>query len=121
MIDRAQQPSARNLRLPRSWGGMLIITALSALQGAQLSLVAPYLDSLQFPPALIGALVAVSTVVSLFTRVPAGLIYRGERAPLILGLTILGLAAALALHPLAIAPLAVLLVRAFTGLTYGIA
>ena len=108
-------------RLPRSWGGYLIITALSALQGAQLSLVAPYLHSLDYPPAAIGALVAVSTVVSLLTRMPAGLVYRGDNARLLLAASLAILTLALAAHPLAVAPLAVFAVRALTGLAYGVA
>lgn len=108
-------------RLPRSWGGYLVITALSALQGAQLSLVAPYLNSLGYPPALIGALVAVATVVSLVSRLPVGLVYRAEHARWLRALAVAALALALAVHPLVVAPLAVLAVRAVTGLAYGLA
>jgi MFS family permease len=94
---------------------------LSALQGAQLSLVAPFLDSLGDPAALIGALVAVSTVVSLLIRVPAGMLYRAENARLLLGGAMGTLVLALAVHPLALTPLTFLLVRAVTGLGYGVA
>jgi MFS family permease len=107
--------------LPRSWGGYLIITALSTLQGVQLSLVSPYLNGLGFPPALIGGLVAVATVVALVTRVPVGAYYRSGRTGWLQAVSILGLAAAIALHPLAVTVWSAAMVRALTGLTYGIA
>jgi predicted MFS family arabinose efflux permease len=53
--------------------------------------------------------------------VPAGLLYRAENARLLLGGSLGALVLALAIHPLAVTPLAFLLVRAATGLAYGMA
>jgi MFS family permease len=109
------------MRLPRSWGSYLIVTTLSAVQGTQLSLVAPFLDGLGYPPSLIGGLVAVTAVVSLLSRLPAGLLYRSDTARRVQGAAIAALAAFIALHPFAVAPWAFLLVRVLSGLVYGVA
>ncbi|HWP28203.1 MAG TPA: MFS transporter, partial [Chloroflexota bacterium] len=109
------------MRLPRSWGSYLIVTTLSAVQGTQLSLVAPFLDGLGYPPSLIGGLVAVTAVVSLLSRLPAGLLYRSDTARRVQGAAITALAAFIALHPFAVAPWAFLLVRVLSGLVYGVA
>ncbi|MBX5492083.1 MAG: MFS transporter [Chloroflexi bacterium] len=106
--------------LPRSWGGYLIITALSTLQGTQLSLVAPLLDRDGYAPAAIGALVSATTVASLAARLPAGLLYERLPARRVQGLALGLLAILVAAHPFAGSAAAMLVVRVLTGVAYGV-
>lgn len=106
--------------MPRSWGSYLILTALSVQQGTHLSLVAPLLNEWGYPPALIGLLVSVLSVASLLARIPAGLLYRTERARRVQAVAVPLTALFLFLHPFAQQPLAFGLVRVLSGVAYGV-
>jgi MFS family permease len=84
-------------------------------------LVPPYMDSLGFTPTAIGLLVSVYAVASLISRLPAGALYRGERARGLLTSALIAVAIITVVHPLATAATSLFLVRAMNGLAYGIA
>jgi predicted MFS family arabinose efflux permease len=116
----AREVKRASWALPRSWGSYLIITALSTLQGTQLSLVAPLLNSGGYTPAAIGALVSATTVASLAARLPAGLLYERLPARRVQGLALGLLAILVAAHPFAGGAAAMLAVRVLTGVAYGV-
>src|SRR3954468_12154501 len=84
-------------------------------------LVPPYMDSQGFTPTAIGLLVSAYGVACLASRLPAGVLYRGERARALLGSALIAVAIISVVYPLATATWSLLLVRAMHGLAYGLA
>lgn len=81
------------------------LVAMTSQNSAAGTVIPPFLDALHYPVSLIGSLVSVSPFFSLAARIPAGLIYRGERArrliAVLLSVTIVcNLAYGYAVHPL---------------------
>ena len=106
------------MRIERSY---VVVAASTAAEGLVSFLVPPYLDSVHFPVGIIGVLVATGALASLASRVPAGLLYRGRRARLLLvGSMALGGCASLLL-PYAHEPLAFAALRTLGGFSYGVA
>jgi DHA1 family multidrug resistance protein-like MFS transporter len=106
------------VKIERSY---VVVAASTAAEGLVSFLVPPYLDSVHFPVGIIGILVATGALASLASRVPAGLLYRGGRARLLLvGSMGTGMVAALLL-PHAHEPWAFAALRATGGFAYGVA
>src|SRR5262245_50467800 len=61
------------------------VLGLNAAEGVTQLLIPPYLEQRDYPIALIGFLFALPYGVALVCRVPAGLVYRGSRARLLVG------------------------------------
>src|SRR5256885_1881255 len=69
------------LRLPRSLALIfLVVVATYAAEGFITVVLPPYLQSQGVPLDYIGALVSALALASLFSRLPAGLLYRPRRA-----------------------------------------
>jgi MFS family permease len=101
--------------------GYVVVAASTAAEGLVSFLVPPYLDSVHFPVGIIGILVATGALASLASRVPAGLLYRGRRARVLLvGSMAVGMVAT-ALLPYAHEPLAFAALRGLGGFCYGVA
>jgi MFS family permease len=105
----------------RSLRPYAVVALLNLSEGMVGMLVPPYMDSLGFTPTAIGLLVSVYAVASLVSRLPAGAIYRGERARGLLNSGLIAVIIITVVHPLATDATSLLLVRAMNGLAYGLA
>lgn len=67
--------------------------AMTAQHSAAGILMSPYLDSLGYPVPAIGSLLSLSPLMALAARLPSGLLYRGDRAHLLMAgaLTVIAL------------------------------
>ena len=111
-------------RFPR-WIGPVArsyLVVAAAMSGDSLVhfLFPPYLDTLGFPVDQIGFLMAVGSVASLASRVPAGVLYRGSRArTLLVGALVLAIVTTLAI-PFVHDPMVFGALRVAIGFSYGI-
>ncbi|HZS01201.1 MAG TPA: MFS transporter [Chloroflexota bacterium] len=99
----------------------LVVALLNASEGMITMLVPPYLDSQGFAPTAVGLLVSAYGVACLASRLPAGALYRGDRARALLASALVAVAIMSLVYPLATAHWSLLLVRAMHGLAYGLA
>jgi MFS family permease len=99
----------------------IVVALLNLSEGMVSMLVPPYMDSLGLTPTVIGLLVSVYAFASLVSRLPAGSIYRSDRARGLLNSGLIATAIITTVHPLATDPGTLFLVRAVNGLAYGIA
>lgn len=103
------------------WRQYLVVVAVCAEGSVVTGLVPPLLQDWGYAVAAIGLLVAVQAMVALASRLPGGMFYRLNRARrLLFGTLLLGVVTS-ALHPLASALPAFVVVRALTGLSFGLA
>ena len=109
------------MRLWRTLRPYVVVALLNASEGMITMLVPPYMDSQGFTPTAIGLLVSAYGVACLASRLPAGVLYRGERARALLGSALIAVAIISVVYPLATATWSLLLVRAMHGLAYGLA
>jgi len=101
--------------------GYIIASGTTAAEALLALILPPYLQALAYPIGLIGLLVGLAPGMALFSRLPAGLLYRGSTARLLL-VTALALAGGVTLlYPVATALVAFAAVRAVSGLAYGVA
>jgi MFS family permease len=96
------------------------ILGLSATEGLIGGIVSPFLADQGYVPAAIGFLVALEGVVSLLSRLPSGLIYRGRRATTLLRGALAAQVLVAAAYPFATGLLAFGLARAVQGLAFGL-
>jgi MFS family permease len=99
----------------------VVVALLNASEGMITMLVPPYMDSQGFAPTAVGLLVSAYGVACLASRLPAGALYRGERARALLCSALIAVAVISTVYPLATATWSLLLVRAMHGLAYGLA
>ncbi|MEK6600619.1 MAG: hypothetical protein AABZ09_01940, partial [Candidatus Binatota bacterium] len=66
----------------------LPVIAMTAQQTAAGLVIPPFLDSLNHSVAVIGFLISVAPVLALTARIPSGLIYRGDRARMLMLATV---------------------------------
>lgn len=82
------------------------------------TVITPYLDNLSFPVSLIGTLVSISPVMALAARLPAGLIYRGHRARLLMVAALVVIALCNIAYTFAVQPLAFAFIHALNGFAF---
>jgi len=99
----------------------LPIMAMTAQQTAAALVIPPFLDSHHYPVSAIGSLISVAPVLALVARLPSGLLYRGERARMLMVAALLVMSACTFLYSFAVEPLQFALVQAFNGFGYGAA
>jgi MFS family permease len=118
--DGAGHRARRRLGLGPLASTYVTIVGLNATEGLIGGIVAPFLADQGYLPAAIGVLVAVEGVVSLLSRLPSGLLYRGRRATGLLRGALAALILVSAVFPFATAPLAFGLARAVQGVAFGL-
>jgi predicted MFS family arabinose efflux permease len=91
------------------------VLGVNAAEGVTQLLIPPYLEQRDYPIVLIGFLFALPYGVALVCRVPAGLVYRGSRARLLVGGAAVLAALVALLYPHASGPLAFGALRATQG------
>jgi MFS family permease len=95
-----------------------IIAITAQLSVAQL-VIPPFLDGLNFSISLIGLLISLGPVLALAARLPAGAVYRGERAlKLLLGALVVETVGT-ALYGYATTPLSFATIHGATGFAHG--
>ncbi|HEY7063266.1 MAG TPA: MFS transporter [Chloroflexota bacterium] len=99
----------------------MVVALLNSSEGMITMLVPPYMADLGFAPTAVGLLVASYGVACLASRLPAGALYRGQRARGLLCSAMLAVAIISVAYPLAAESWSLLLVRAMHGLAYGLA
>ncbi len=99
----------------------LPIIAMTAQQTAAALIIPPFLQSLDYPVSAIGSLISLAPVLSLTARLPSGLIYRSERARMLMLATLAVMTLCTFLYSYAVEPLSFALVQAFFGFAYGAA
>jgi MFS family permease len=99
----------------------VVVALLNGSEGMITLLVPPYMDGLGFAPTAVGLLVSAYGVACLASRLPAGALYRGERAKTLLCSSLVAVALISMVYPLATEAWSLLLVRALHGLAYGLA
>jgi MFS family permease len=107
--------------IPRAFRPYLVVALLNGSEGMVTLLVPPYMDGLGFAPTAVGFLVSAYGVACLASRLPAGALYRGERARALLCSALFAVAIISMIYPLAVDTWSLLLVRAMHGLAYGLA
>ncbi|MBI4526246.1 MAG: hypothetical protein HY695_20810 [Deltaproteobacteria bacterium] len=66
----------------------LPVMAMTAQQTAGALVLPPFLDDLKYPVSAIGSLISVGPVLTLAARLPAGFVYRGSRARMLIALAL---------------------------------
>jgi predicted MFS family arabinose efflux permease len=109
------------LRLPRSLTLVyLVVVATYAAEGFITVVLPPYLQSQGVPLDYIGAIVAALALASLFSRLPAGLLYRPRRANVSIAVAGVAVAAATFLYPRTDNELALGALRLLHGFAFGV-
>src|ERR687885_560291 len=98
---------------------VLAVLLLNAADAAVSTIAPAFLQSLGYPVAQIGLLVAAYSMASLVSRLPAGRLADGRQARTWFVLSCGGFGVALALYPLAIEAWAFWAVRVLHGLSFG--
>lgn len=99
----------------------LPVIAMTAQQTAAGLVIPPFLESLHYPVSAIGSLISVAPILALTARLPSGLIYRGERARMLMQAALSVMTLCTFLYSFAVQPLYFALVQAATGFAYGAA
>ncbi len=99
----------------------LVVALLNSSEGMAAMLVPPYLDHLGFDPAGLGLIVSAFGVASLLSRLPAGAVYQGPRAPRLLASALVAVSVISVAYPFATDAWSLVLVRGVHGLAYGLA
>jgi predicted MFS family arabinose efflux permease len=97
----------------------LPVIAVTAQQNVAGFIVPPFLQSAQFPVAMIGSLVSLGPVLALASRIPIGLAYTDKRARALMSLALLAMAACNFLYPYAVTSLTFAIVQGLNGFAYG--
>ena len=97
----------------------LPVIAMTAQQTAANLVIPPFLDSLQYPVSAIGSLISLAPVLALAARLPSGLVYRRERARMLMLAALSVMTLCTFLYSYAVAPLSFALVQALYGFGYG--
>ncbi|MBI2955593.1 MAG: MFS transporter [Chloroflexi bacterium] len=109
------------MKLSNLYRTYLMIALISAGEGTASSILPPYLQDTGHPTAGIGMIVAIATVFSLISRMPAGLMYKPSTQKMMIRVALCVFAVSVALLPLAADALSLALLRAITGLSLGAA
>jgi MFS family permease len=96
------------------------VVAITTAEGTLQFMVPPYLEQAGYPLAWTGVLYGLPFGVALLCRLPAGLLYRGERARLLVALAAATNAVSALLLPLAPGPLAVFGLQVLHGAAFGL-
>jgi DHA1 family multidrug resistance protein-like MFS transporter len=99
----------------------LPVIILSTQYAVVTFIIPPFLESLKYPLSAIGSLISVGPILALCARLPAGLIYKGERARSLLVGTLLIIVISNFLYGFAVKPLYFALVHAVNGFALGAA
>lgn len=97
----------------------LPVIAVTAQQNVAGFIVPPFLQSAQFPVAMIGSLISLGPVLALASRIPIGLAYTDKGARALMSLALLAMAACNFLYPYAVTSLTFALVQGLNGFAYG--
>lgn len=97
----------------------LPVIAVTAQQNVAGFIVPPFLQSAQFPVAMIGSLISLGPVLALASRIPIGLAYTDKRARALMSLALLAMAACNFLYPYAVTSLTFAVVQGLNGFAYG--
>jgi predicted MFS family arabinose efflux permease len=97
----------------------LPVIAVTAQQNIAGFIVPPFLQSAQFPVAMIGSLISLGPVLALASRIPIGLAYTDKRARALMSLALLVMAACNFLYPYAVTSLTFAVVQGLNGFAYG--
>ena len=97
------------------------IIAMTAQQSAAALVIPPFLDELKFPVSIIGSLISVGPILALAARLPSGLVYRGERARMLMVAALLILTLSSFLYSFVERALHFALVHALNGFAQGAA
>lgn len=97
----------------------LPVIAVTAQQNIAGFIVPPFLQSAQFPVAMIGSLISLGPVLALASRIPIGLAYTDKRARALMSLALLAMAACNFLYPYAVTSLTFAVVQGLNGFAYG--
>lgn len=96
----------------------LPVIAMTAQQTAAGLVMSPYLDSLGYPLSAIGYLISLSPFMALAARLPAGLLYRGERARLLMAVALTVIALCNIAYGYLTSPIPFALVHATNGFAF---
>lgn len=99
----------------------LPIVAITVQNNTSWLILSPFLQHLHFPMAMIGSLIALSPVLSLVSRVPTGMIYRPDRARMLISAAIAIMGVCSFLYSVARTSLTFALVHGMNGFAYGAA
>lgn len=99
----------------------LPVIAITVQNNASWLLISPYLQHLHFPVAAIGSLIALSPVLSLVSRIPAGIAYKQGRARTLIALAVIVMGLCSFLYSFADNSLTFALVHGINGFAYGAA
>lgn len=103
---------------PKAFALYLPVIAMTAQQTAAGLVMAPYLDSLGYPVSAIGSLLSLSPLMALAARLPSGLLYRGDRARLLMAVALAVIALCNIAYGYLTAPIPFALVQATNGLAF---
>ncbi|HEY3305454.1 MAG TPA: MFS transporter [Candidatus Binatia bacterium] len=99
----------------------LPVIAVTAQQNVAGLIVPPFLQSAEFPVAMIGSLISLGPVLALASRIPSGLAYTDKRARALMSLALLAMAATNFLYSYAVTSLTFAVVHGVNGFAYGAA
>jgi predicted MFS family arabinose efflux permease len=99
----------------------LPVVAVTAQQNVAGLILPPFLQSNEFPVAMIGSLISVGPVLALASRIPSGLAYTDKRARRLMSMALLAMAAANFLYSYAVTSFSFAVVHGFNSFAYGAA
>lgn len=99
----------------------LPIIMITAQYNASALILPPFLDHLKYPVSAIGSLVSVASVLALAARLPAGLVYRGHRARILMVFCLGAMALSNFLYGFATRAIHVALIHGLNGFAFGAA
>jgi MFS family permease len=99
----------------------LPVIAMTAQQTAVSLVIPPFLDGLHYPVSAIGSLISVAPILALAARLPSGLVYRSDRAPMLLAAAVIVTTLSTFLYTFATNPITFALVQGLNGFSFGAA
>jgi MFS family permease len=99
----------------------LPVIAITVQNNTSWLILSPFLQNLHFPMAMIGTLIALSPVLSLVSRVPTGMVYKQNRARMLITAAIAIMGVCSFLYSVAKTALTFALVHGMNGFAYGAA
>ncbi|MGH7831644.1 MAG: MFS transporter, partial [Candidatus Binatia bacterium] len=84
-------------------------------------IIPPFLDELRVPVAMIGAIISLGPIFALLSRIPVGMAYAEDRAPLLIALSVLTMGIANFFYSMVVDSLTFALIHAVSGFAYGAA
>lgn len=99
----------------------LPVVVLSMQQAVVTFIIPPFLENLKYPLSAIGSLISLGPILALCARLPAGLLYKGDRARNLMVGALMIIAISNFLYGFAVKPLHFALVHAVNGFALGAA